>query len=91
MGVMQQPPLPDFAATAAVIAQLDAVVCVDTSVAHLAGAMGKDVHILIPYGAVDWRWRHGCINSPWYPSARLWRQGDEPWSAVLERVAEHLS
>ena len=65
--------LEDFADTAAAIAPLDLVISVDTAVAHLAGAMGKSVWILL--GAVpDWRWFLDRVNSPWYPTARLFRQ-----------------
>jgi hypothetical protein len=77
----------DFLDTAAVIAGLDLVISVDTAVAHLAGAMGKPVWILLPAAGVDWRWLHGRSDSPWYPSARVYRQprpGD--WSAVIDRV-----
>lgn len=62
-----------FAATAAAIAALDLVVTVDTSVAHLAGALGKPVWVLIQE-ANDWRWLHGRSDTPWYPSMRLYRQ-----------------
>lgn len=76
----------DFAETAALVAQLDLVICVDTSVAHLAGAMGKPVWLLLPF-APDWRWMLEREDSPWYPTMRLFRQqrpGD--WDAVLENV-----
>jgi hypothetical protein len=81
----------DFVDTMAVIEALDLVVTVDTAVAHLAGAMGKPVWIMLPY-APDWRWLLGRDDSPWYPTARLFRQptaGD--WSGVMRRVTEALS
>ncbi|SDG17013.1 MULTISPECIES: tetratricopeptide repeat protein [unclassified Duganella] len=81
----------DFAETAALLAQLDLVICVDTSVAHLAGAMGKQVWLLLPY-APDWRWMLECQDSPWYPTMRLFRQqrpGD--WDEVLQRVQAALA
>ena len=80
----------DFAQTAALVAQLDLVICVDTSMAHLAGAMGKPVWLLLPY-APDWRWMLEREDSPWYPTMRLFRQqraGD--WDGVLARVAAAL-
>ena len=63
----------DFADTAACVAALDLVIAVDTAVAHLAGAMGKPVWVLIPH-VPDWRWMLARADSPWYPSARLLRQ-----------------
>jgi len=81
----------DFADTAALIALMDVVVTVDTSVAHLAGALGKPVWILLPHEP-DWRWMLGRDDSPWYPTARLFRQsrpGD--WDGVLDRVAAALT
>lgn len=78
--------LQDFADTAALIDVLDLVIAVDTSVAHLAGAMGKQVWILLPYNA-DWRWLLDRSDSPWYPTARLFRQdGTRSWSSVLADV-----
>ncbi len=82
--------LGDFADTAAVIDRLDLVVAVDTAVAHLAGALARPVWILIPFVA-DWRWLTQGEHSPWYPTARLFRQaamGD--WAPVFTRVAEGL-
>jgi ADP-heptose:LPS heptosyltransferase len=78
--------LNDFADTAAVISQLDLVICVDTAVAHLAGALGKPVWILLSF-VPDWRWMLEREDSPWYPTARLFRQqkpGD--WEGVFDRV-----
>jgi tetratricopeptide (TPR) repeat protein len=80
----------DLAETAALIASLDLVVTTDTSIAHLAGAMDKPVWILLPHLA-DWRWMQDLETSPWYPSARLFRQtspGD--WPGLLERVSREL-
>ena len=82
--------LANFADTAALISTLDLVITVDTSTAHLAGALGKPVWILLPH-APDWRWLLKREDSPWYPSARLFRQ-DRPddWSAPLDRVRQAL-
>lgn len=80
----------DFSDTASAIEQLDLVISVDTSLAHLAGALNKPVWILLPYAA-DWRWMSGRDDSPWYPSARLFRQtraGD--WAGVLEDISSEL-
>lgn len=83
--------LRDFADTAALVACLDAVVSVDTSVAHLAGAMGVPLFLLLPANP-DWRWLPSGEDSPWYPGARLLRQqalGD--WDLPLERLAQALA
>ncbi|PKU22468.1 tetratricopeptide repeat protein [Telmatospirillum siberiense] len=80
----------DFADTAALIAALDLVISVDTSVAHLAGALGRPVWILSRFDGC-WRWLESRCDSPWYPSARLYRQpawGD--WPSVLATVASDL-
>ncbi len=84
------PRLSDFAATAAAICELDLVICVDTAVAHIAGALGAHCWVLLPF-APDWRWLLAREDSPWYPSLRLFRQsalGD--WGGVLAGVADRL-
>jgi hypothetical protein len=81
----------DFADTAAAIAALDAVIAVDTAVAHLAGAMGKPLFLLVPFAA-DFRWLRGRADSPWYPSARLFRQpqfGD--WDSAVNVLRQQLA
>jgi tetratricopeptide (TPR) repeat protein len=83
--------LDDFADTAALIAHMDLVISIDTSVAHLAGALGVPVWIMLPFSP-DWRWLRDGEGSPWYPTARLFRQtwrGD--WYPVVRRVADALS
>jgi hypothetical protein len=78
--------LEDFADTAAVISQLDLVICVDTAVAHLAGALAKPVWVLLPQPA-DFRWLEEREDSPWYPTMRLFRQTRrDEWSDVVQRV-----
>ncbi|MBU9261401.1 tetratricopeptide repeat-containing glycosyltransferase family protein [Burkholderia multivorans] len=80
----------DFADTAAIVAQLDLVVCVDTSIAHLAASLGKPCWVLLPNQDVDWRWLHERDDSPWYPGTmRLFRRGrEESWIRVAERLRE---
>ncbi len=83
--------LPDFDATAALIATLDLVVTVDTAVAHLAGALGRPVWILLR-DSPDWRWMQDRTDSPWYPTARLFRQGpDRDWAPVVADVRAALA
>ena len=80
----------DFSGTAALCECLDLVISVDTSLAHLSGALGKNTWILLPF-VPDWRWLLDRADSPWYPSVRLYRQdrrGD--WSCVLERMQADL-
>ncbi|MCB2109163.1 MAG: hypothetical protein KDE14_15740, partial [Rhodobacteraceae bacterium] len=87
------PKLSDFADTAAVIAQLDLVISIDTAVAHLAGALGKPCWILVPAINPDWRWIAGRDDTPWYPDAvRLFRQakpGD--WVQPVQCMAAELA
>jgi tetratricopeptide (TPR) repeat protein len=83
--------LVDFGDTAAAIQQCDLVIAVDTAVAHLAGALGKPVWLLLPHVA-DWRWLRNRTSSPWYPTARLFQQnraGD--WSSVVSTIAKELT
>jgi tetratricopeptide (TPR) repeat protein len=83
--------LRDFADTAAIIAQLDLVITVDTAVAHLAGAMGKPVWVLLPR-VPDFRWLLDRATSPWYPAARLFRKSQaEAWDTVIAAVASELA
>jgi ADP-heptose:LPS heptosyltransferase len=82
--------LTDYSDTAALIANLDLVISVDTSVVHVAGAMGKPVWVLLPF-IPDWRWLLDRPDSPWYPTMRLFRQravGD--WEPVVQGIAEKL-
>ena len=82
--------LADFADTAAVLALADLVICADTSVAHVAGALGRPTCVLLPFQP-DWRWTLDRERSPWYPAVKLFRQpapGD--WSSVVARVGEEL-
>ena len=80
----------DFADTAAVIESLDLVIAVDSSVAHLAGALERPLWLLLPFNS-DWRWMLDRTDSPWYPSARLYRQAEAGnWDPVLARVEEDL-
>ena len=81
----------NFADNAALVALMDMVLSIDTSMAHLAGALGKPVWIMLPFSA-DWRWLLDRADTPWYPTARLFRQkqpGD--WHGVVAEVARALS
>jgi ADP-heptose:LPS heptosyltransferase len=83
--------LGDFADTAALIGQMDAVVTIDTAVAHLAGALAKPVNVLLAFNP-DWRWLLNRSDSPWYPTARLFRQpakGD--WTAAVHSLLAVLA
>ncbi len=82
--------LNDFSDTAALLEALDLVITVDTSVAHLAGALGRPVWTLLPFSP-DWRWLLNRDDSPWYPTMRLFRQpGVGDWPTVMSRVADAL-
>ena len=84
------PQLEDFRDTAALVDLVDLVVCVDTSIVHLSGAMGKETWLLMPFKP-DFRWLYDREDSPWYPSLRLLRQQThDVWEPVLERVHNDL-
>jgi ADP-heptose:LPS heptosyltransferase len=92
---VEPPPaeLSDFAETAALIANLDLVIGVDTSTLHLAGALGKPVWVLVPDHMTDWRWLRDRSDSPWYPGVmRLFRQARMgAWAPVVDEVAAALA
>jgi hypothetical protein len=80
----------DFSEVAAAMENLDLIISVDTAFAHLAGAMGKSVWVLVPF-VPDWRWMLTREDSPWYPTMRLFRQPEkDEWEEVFKRVAEEL-
>jgi len=82
--------LEDFSDTAALVSLMDLVITVDTSVAHLAGALGKPLWVLLPFSP-DWRWLLDRRDSPWYSTARLFRQGRVgDWKSVMEEVTQSL-
>jgi ADP-heptose:LPS heptosyltransferase len=83
--------LTDFLQTAALISCLDVVITVDTSVAHLAGTLGRATWILLPH-VPDWRWLLNRDDSPWYPTVRLFRQSEtREYGSVIERVRTELA
>jgi hypothetical protein len=85
------PLLDDFTDTAAALQALDLVIAVDTSTAHLAGALGRPVWLMLPF-ALDWRWLRHREDSPWYPTMRLFRQSTpRVWTDVLSRIRSELS
>ncbi len=80
----------DFADTAALIMNLDLVISVDTAVAHLAGALGAPIWLMLPF-APDWRWLLGRTDSPWYPTMRLFRQpAPGAWEQVIGEMMAGL-
>ena len=83
--------LVDFSDTAHVVKQLDLVICIDTAVAHLAGALNRPTWLLLPYNA-DFRWLRDRSDSPWYPSMRLFRQNARnDWTSVTEQLDAALN
>ena len=91
LGLLDADPyLNNFTDTAGLIMELDLVITVDTAVAHLAGALGKPVWVLVPFDP-DWRWMQGREDSPWYKTIRLFRQ-TEPrnWTPILAQMGEEL-
>jgi hypothetical protein len=85
------PHLATFNETAAIVDQLDLVISVDTSIVHLAGALGRPVWCLLPF-APDWRWLLRRDDTPWYPSMRLFRQSRPgEWGDVFEAIRHRLS
>lgn len=88
---LHQPAIADFADTAALIAEMDLTISVDSAPAHVAGAIGAPVWVLLPF-CPDWRWMAGRDDSPWYPTAKLYRQpapGD--WQSVIATAASQLA
>jgi hypothetical protein len=84
------PLTPDIIDTAAIIINLDLVITVDTLAAHLAGALGRPVWLMLPYAA-DWRWMLGRSDSPWYPTMRIFRQSSpDNWTQVIDQIAAAL-
>ncbi|MEQ9449628.1 MAG: hypothetical protein RLN70_12115, partial [Rhodospirillaceae bacterium] len=82
--------LKDFSKTAAAVMSMEVILTVDTAMAHLAGALGKPVWVLIPQGN-DWRWLHARKDSPWYGSMRLFRQGrNRDWTPTMGSVRSVL-
>lgn len=81
----------DFADAAAIIANLDLVITVDTSIAHLSGALGKETWVMVPFSA-DWRWLENRDDSPWYPNMRIFRQRTSgQWQPVVEEILAALA
>jgi ADP-heptose:LPS heptosyltransferase len=80
----------DLADTAALVANLDLVISTDTVIAHLAGAVGKPLWLLLPWQS-DWRWMQDRLDTPWYPQARIFRQSSAgDWEELVHRVKTSL-
>jgi ADP-heptose:LPS heptosyltransferase len=81
----------DFADTARIVSGLDLVISIDSAVAHLAGALGQAVWVLLPQ-VPDWRWQLAGEHTPWYPTMRLFRQDERAdWGPVIDQVAQALA
>lgn len=81
----------NFVDTAAVMQEMDLIISTDTATAHLAGALGKPVWLLLPY-VTDWRWIHGRTDSPWYPMMRIFKQSHPfDWQSMMHEVYEELN
>jgi hypothetical protein len=82
----------DFGDTAAIVGQLNLIICVDTAVAHLAGALGAAALASRPRRGVDWRWHRTGVQSPWYPKAMyLFRQREAGWQGMIGEVRDALT
>jgi ADP-heptose:LPS heptosyltransferase len=89
-GLVRLPVRQEFEGTAALVAELDLIVTVDTSIAHLAGGLAMPTWVMLPF-APDWRWQTERTDSPWYPTARLFRQpAPGAWDAVVQDIAAAL-
>ncbi len=86
------PRIRNMSDTAAIIEQVDLVICVDTSVAHLAGAVGKPVWVMVPRADTDWRWIRGRTTSPWYPGVMrvFWQSEHQNWDATIVEITNAL-
>ena len=81
----------NFMDTVAVMQNLDLIITIDTAVAHLAGALGRKVWLLLPY-SIDWRWVVGRQDTPWYPSMRIFQQPKPfDWASVMRQVYDELA
>ncbi len=83
--------LQDYGDTAVVVEKLDLTICVDTSVAHLAGALGKSIWVALCYNP-DWRWLLERNDSPWYPTMKIFRQSQpQDWQSVFSQIAKEIT
>jgi len=93
LGVSRYPSsISSFADTAALIMAMDVVISVDTAVAHLSGALGRPTWIMLNWFGTDWRWLLNRDSSPWYSTARIFRQpAMDDWASVTKKVSQYLS